>query len=656
MTFEHTTSSGVKQNFRNYINRTFGTRILSKWIVLCFDIVITIFTYWVAYVLRFNFNISTISFGYFVQDTALTAGIFALSFLIFKSYDGIIRHSGIADITRLIKAGLFALTICLALSIVSRYVGEQIALLPASIAIIHVVMTVSALSISRYIIKVLFYSSSKNKNQPVVVVIYGAGRRGVSVFHALRDDVKTNYQVIGFLDDNPSKINKTIEGVKIYPVSRFLELHKKFGINELIISMQNPAGPQQNEFIDLCLNNHIIVKNTPPVDDWINGKLSIQQIRHLHIEDLLNREPIMIENEKIFQELNNKIILITGAAGSIGSEIVRQVLHYQPRQLILIDQAESDLYDLQMELYFKLSQLPFHAVEFIVCDITHLPRLKSIYDQFQPQIVFHAAAYKHVPLMESNPLEAVNVNVFGSKNLIDLSIEHAVEKFVMISTDKAVNPVNVMGATKRAAEIYAQYRSKSNAYKTTFITTRFGNVLGSNGSVVIYFKKQIETGGPVTITDPEVTRYFMTISEACQLVLEAATMGKSSEIYLFDMGAPVKIIDLARKMILLSGLIPEKDIEFVYTGLRPGEKLHEELLGDNENVLPTHHHKIKIAKTAEYDPEWFTNCMDQLWAALIASDQAGVLLSLKAMIPDLHVKAGSTDSNSATRPDHSHVI
>lgn len=646
----------MKQNFRNYINRTFGTRILSKWIVLCFDIVVTVFTYGVAYVLRFNFNISTISFGYFVQDTALTATVFTISFLLFKSYDGIIRHSGIADITRLIKAGLFALTICLAMSIISRYVGKQIALLPASIAIIHVVLTISALSISRYIIKVLFYSSSKNKNQAVIVAIYGAGRRGVSVFHALRDDVNTNYQIIGFLDDNQSKINKTIEGIKIYPSSRFTELHKKFHINELIIGIQNPVGPQKNELIDICLNNHIIVKNTPPVDDWINGKLSIQQIRHLHIEDLLNREPIMIENEKIFHELNNKIILITGAAGSIGSEIVRQVMYYKPKQLILIDQAESDLYDLQMELYFKLTQLPVHSVEFIICDITNMQRLKMVYDQFHPQIVFHAAAYKHVPLMESNPSEAVSVNVFGSKNLIDLSIDYEVGKFVMISTDKAVNPVNVMGATKRAAEIYAQYRSKNNKCKTTFITTRFGNVLGSNGSVVIYFKNQIESGGPVTITHPDVTRYFMTISEACQLVLEAATMGKSSEIYLFDMGEPVKITDLANKMILLSGLTPEKDIQFIYTGLRPGEKLHEVLLGENENVLPTHHHKIKIAKTAEYDPEWINNCMDQLWAALTESDPTQILVSLQAMIPDLNVKPDAKDSNSAAWPDHSHAI
>lgn len=643
----------MKQTFRNYINQTFGTRILSKWIVLCFDIIITVFAYWLAYILRFNFKISTISFGHFVQDTSLTTGVFALSYLIFKSYDGIIRHSGLADITRLIKAGLLALAICLALSIISRYIGEEVALLPASIAIIHMVMTISALAVSRYVIKVLFYTSSKNKNQPVVVVIYGAGRRGISVFHALHNDSNTNYQVIGFLDDNPSKINKTIEGVKIYPSKKFEELHKKNQINEVIISMQKPIGEQKNELINFCLEHRITVKNTPPVDDWINGKLSIQQIKNIHIEDLLNREPITIENEKILHELNNKIILITGGAGSIGSELVRQVLHYKPKQLILIDQAESDLYDLQMELYFKLNQLPEDSLQFIVCDITNESRLKSIYELYHPQIVFHAAAYKHVPLMESNPLEAVSVNVFGSKNLIDLSIDFEVEKFVMISTDKAVNPVNVMGATKRAAEMYAQFRSKSNKCKTTFITTRFGNVLGSNGSVVIYFKKQIENGGPVTITDPEVTRYFMTISEACQLVLEAATMGKSSEIYLFDMGDPVKIIDLARKMILLSGLTPEKDIQFVYTGLRPGEKLHEELLGDDENVLPTHHYKIKIAKTAEYDPEWFNNCMDSLYAVLKESDPEQILVKMKALIPDLNVK---NTPDSVNRPDHLQVI
>ncbi len=641
----HIQTFNLTQPLRSYINRNFGTRILSKWIVLCFDIVITIFSYGVAYILRFNFNTASISFGHFIQDTLLTAGIFTISFLLFKSYDGIIRHSGIADIARLIKSGLFALFICLGLSILTRYVGNEVAILPASIAIIHVVLNISALTISRYIIKVLFYSSSKNKNKPVTVVIYGAGRRGISVLHALREDVKTNYQILGFLDDNLSKIDKTIEGIKIYPGNAFLDLYNKNRIDELIISIQDLENARKNDLVDTCLNNHIAVKYTPPVDDWINGKLSTNQIRYIHIEELLGRDPIKIENEKVFHELTNKVILITGAAGSIGSEIVRQVIHYKPSQLILLDQAESGLYDLNMDLFFKLNQLNENAVEFIIADVTNLERLTYIFKKYKPQLVFHAAAYKHVPLMESNPAEAVHVNIFGSKNLIDLSIEYQVEKFVMISTDKAVHPVNVMGATKRVAEIYAHNKSKMSDCKTTFITTRFGNVLGSNGSVVIYFKKQIDNGGPITITHPDVTRYFMTISEACQLVLEAVTMGRASEIYLFDMGQPVKIIDLARKMVLLSGLTPGSDIQFVFTGLRPGEKLHEILLGDGENIVPTHHDKIKIARTAEFDPKWVDDSMNQLWDALMKSDQPALLVCLKGIIPDLNLTNNSNDLN-----------
>ncbi|MFI5172719.1 MAG: polysaccharide biosynthesis protein [Chitinophagales bacterium] len=621
-------------SLRNYINRNFGTRILSKWIVLCFDIVITIFTYGVAYILRFNFNVNDISFRDFIDNTLLTTGIFALSFLIFRSYDGIIRHSGMADAERLIKAGVSGTIICLCVSLITKNGNFTFSILPVSITLIHVALNISMLAFSRYVIKALFYQSSKNNFSPETILIYGAGRRGVSVLHTLRNDNRKNYHIAGFLDDNAYKVNKTIEGIKIYHSGKLKELISQYNIKELIIGIHSLDNYKKNEIVDICLQHFIDVKYVPPVEDWIDGKLSLKQIRNINIEDLLGREPILIENEKIKNEITNKVILITGAAGSIGSELVKQLIVYKPKKIILVDQAESALYDLRMELYFRLQQFPGIGMEYIICDITNIDRVTQIFQSHYPQIVFHAAAYKHVPLMEVNPIESVHVNVFGSKNLIDGAIHFGVDKFIMISTDKAVNPTNVMGASKRAAEIYVQDRSKDKRSKTIFITTRFGNVLGSNGSVVNYFKKQIESGGPVTITHPEVTRYFMTMSEACKLVLEAATMGKTSEIYLFDMGAPVTIKDLAFKMVLLSGLQPEKDIRFVYTGLRPGEKLHEELLNNNENTLPTHHNKIKIALTTQDDPVKVQIAMTKLWNTMHEGNVNALVLALKEMIPE----------------------
>ncbi len=618
----------------NYINKKFGSRILSKWIVLGFDVVITIVAYMLSYILRFNFNINSISFSDFINHTLVTTIIFTICYLIFKTYDGIIRHSGIADAIRLIKAGIAAIIICLTTAVIARNSDFDFALLSTSIAIIHVTSTISILVFSRYVIRVLFFQSGKNNIKPISVVIYGAGRRGTNVLNALRNDNSKNYHIAGFLDDNETKVNKTLEGVKIYRSSKFAELIRRHHIQELIIGIHLLDNNKKNSMVELCLEHGIHVKYVPPVEDWINGKLDLQQLRNLNIEDLLMREPISIENEQVKKEISNKVILITGAAGSIGSELVKQLISFKPKKIVLLDQAESALYDLRMELFFRMQNLPDIHLEFLVCDITNRKRITQIFKTYIPEIVFHAAAYKHVPLMELNPLESVHINLFGSKILIDLSSDFNVMKFIMISTDKAVNPTNVMGATKRAAEIYLQEKAMDENNRTIFITTRFGNVLGSNGSVVNYFTKQIESGGPLTITHPDVTRYFMTISEACKLVLEAATMGKTSEIYLFDMGAPIKIFDLATKMVLLSGLKPEKDIKFIYIGLRPGEKLHEELLNNDENTLPTHHHKIKIALTAQKDSYVIRQILEQLWAALQEGDSDKVVAGLKEMIPE----------------------
>ncbi len=620
--------------WNNYINQKFGARILSKWVVLCFDIIITIFTYGVAYVLRYNFNTEIISFNEFIHDSALTTIIFALSFIIFKSYDGIIRHSGIADSVRLIKSGVAATFLAILVSLISKYYQFTFGILPISISIIHVVILISILLFSRYGIKVFFYQVNRNKIKATPVIIYGAGRRGISILQALKTNTHNNYSVVAFLDDNESKIDKTIEGIRIYSPSRFAELSQRLDIKELIIGIHAMNVEKKNTIVDICFQHQVIVKSVPPVNDWINGQLSLHQITNIKIEDLLGREQIQLNNATIQVAISGKTIMVTGAAGSIGSELVRQIIQFNPSRLILIDQAESALFDLKMDLFFKLNQQKFTEIEYIICDIINHDRLNHLFEIFQPEILFHAAAYKHVPLMETNVQEAVQVNILGTKTLVDLAIKYHVAKFIMISTDKAVNPTNVMGATKRAAEIYVQSQSKRDDVATIFITTRFGNVLGSNGSVVNYFKKQIENGGPLTITHPEVTRYFMTISEACQLVLEAATMGKTSELYLFDMGEPVKIVDLARKMVLLSGLEPEKDIKFIYTGLRQGEKLHEELLNAGEKTLPTHHYKIKIALTGQHTPEAVATFMNRLINSLATQDASQTVATLKGMIPE----------------------
>ncbi|HRI41869.1 MAG TPA: nucleoside-diphosphate sugar epimerase/dehydratase, partial [Bacteroidia bacterium] len=437
-------------------------------------------------------------------------------------------------------------------------------------------------------------------------------------------------------DDNPAKAGKTLEGIRIYRADTELEelLHANV-IDHLILSIQNVPAPAKQALVEKCLAFGVNVLNVPPVTTWINGQLSFNQIRNIRIEDLLERPPIRLDTEEIRRQLEGRVILVTGGAGSIGSEVVRQLLPFHPKKVIVLDQAESALYDLELELQERYK---FRQFETVIADVRQIDRMRRVFEAFHPQVVFHAAAYKHVPVMEHNPSEAILTNVHGTRVTADLAHEFGVEKFVLISTDKAVNPTNIMGATKRIAEIYCQ--SLGTVSATRFITTRFGNVLDSNGSVIPRFRKQIESGGPVTVTHPDITRYFMTIPEACQLVLEAASMGKGGEIYLFDMGTSVRIYDLAKKMIRLAGLTLDKDIRIEITGLRPGEKLQEELLADKETSLPTHHEKILVAKVRPYDFKVIQSDIEELVSLFSTQRNDAIVRKMKQMVPE-YVSANS---------------
>lgn len=577
------------------INKIRNSKIYtSKWIVLLIDLFIVSQSYIVTNLLYYKFHISLFSNFIFLQIPFII--LFALiGFLVTGSYKGIVRHTSIDDALNLFKAT----TISMMLSIVIIYLNRNTNIItykrfiPHSISILLIFYTISlmALVVSRFIFKRIYERlvlSHQNKRN---ILIYGAGDSGLITLTTINDDPKSKYNVIGFIDDNPTKTHKYFKGKKCFASNQITQSFiKKNKIEQIIVSIQNIAPIDLLKITDKLTPLNIKVKIVPPVEKWIDGDLKINQIKRIKIEDLLQRKPIQLKNSKLEKEFYNKTILITGAAGSIGSEICRQISNYPIKQVLLLDQAESPLYDIQQEL-IKKEHLKFKT---IIADIRNLQRLEKIFNAEKIDIIFHAAAYKHVPLMEENPFEAIHINVKGTKQLMDLAVKNNVAKFVMVSTDKAVNPSNVMGATKRIAEIYAKCKQQEN--KTKFIITRFGNVLGSNGSVIPLFTKQINDGGPLTVTHKEITRFFMTIPEACQLVLEAGSMGNGGEIFVFDMGESVKIFDLAVKMIQLNGLKYPEDIKIEIIGLRPGEKLYEELLSNKETTQPTYHPKILIAK------------------------------------------------------------
>ncbi|HRI80131.1 MAG TPA: nucleoside-diphosphate sugar epimerase/dehydratase, partial [Cyclobacteriaceae bacterium] len=516
------------------------------------------------------------------------------------SYRGIIRYTGLQDGVRIFYMVVLNLVLVIAMNLLFSYNNQGNAV-PYSVVLISLLSSFLFLFNYRLLVKYIFSFYKDRMLKRTRVLIFGAGQTGIITRHVI--DSSLRMRTMGFLEDNPDKIGKVLDGVPIYSARKSdlgLLLNDQ-AFDELVIAAKDITLERRNELVDLCIHHRVRVRMTPPIDKWAKGELSFNQIKEINIEDLLGRESIRLNKENVERDLKGKRVCITGAAGSIGMELVRQVIQHHPECIIAIDQAESPLYELERELILMATKV---KVITYLADINNRERIAAIFKEHKPEIVYHAAAYKHVPMMESNPSEAVICNILGTKALADLSVENHVKKFVMISTDKAVNPTNVMGCSKRIAEIYVQslnnYLEGQETSRTAFVTTRFGNVLGSNGSVIPLFKKQIEVGGPVTVTHPEITRYFMTIPEACQLVLEAGTMGRGGEIFIFDMGKSIKILDLAKKMIWLSGLEPDHDIEIHFTGLREGEKLFEELLSNLENTIPTHHEKILIAKVQEY--------------------------------------------------------
>ncbi len=612
---------------KNYLI-SIAHRYASKWLVLGIDVFLICISFILSYIIRFNLTLN-FDTDKFLLQLPLVALIAALSFLITGSYKGVIRHTGVRDVYNIFNAICLSSIITIFMVIINRQsnVMENFTI-PLSIIIIHSLFSFITLTTSRYIFKSLYYNLIRGYRASKNVLIYGAGEAGILTFNALTDHTASDSKVVGYIDDDRKKVGKNLNGVRVYDRE---ELTKSFiikrNISEIIIAIHCEDNTYLKELVESLVEFPVQVKIVPPVDHWINGELQVSQIKQVQIEDLLNRAPIKIKNSKISNELKDGVIMVTGGAGSIGSELVRQIANYEYKSLIIIDQAESSLYDLQQEL----KQNGIHNFIPIVSDIRDKNRMNTFFQEYRPNIVFHAAAYKHVPLMEYNAYEAIKINIAGTKVLVDLSSSYNVDKFVFVSTDKAVNPTNVMGATKRIAEMYISCKHQES--RTKFITTRFGNVLGSNGSVIPLFKKQIENGGPLTVTHKDITRYFMTIPEASQLVLEAGAMGRGGEIFIFDMGKSIKIFELAKNMIKLSGLRYPEDINIKITGLRPGEKLYEELLASGENTLPTYHKKIMISKVRELNYPDVRSKIDELCVSNMFFNEDIVGL-MKKIVPE----------------------
>lgn len=603
---------------------------IPRWIVIVADLVMSLIALLLAYLIRFDleakeylirqeWSILSKSIGFYI-------GVKLVVFYLFRIHKGLIRHTSTQDFARIVQATAISSVIFFSAGLIRLNLLDGYYLFPMSVLIMEFAFATIIIVGSRFAVKLIYMESVKSKSADERVLIYGAGISGLITKRTIEKSMDTSYRIMGFIDDNKKLSGNRLEGVTIYHTSNLEKVIQSQDVSQLIVAIQEPDKNNRKSVVEAALELGVDVQKVPSTRSWINGEFSTKQISKIKIEDLLGRQPIQLDEAKIREELHNQTILVTGAAGSIGSGMVRQIAAFGPSRLILLDQAESPLYDLQNVLRDEFPHLTF---EVVIGDIRSRDRMENVFKTFEPHFVFHAAAYKHVPLMENNPSEAVLTNVLGTRNLVDLAVKYKVFKFVMISTDKAVNPTNVMGASKRIAEIYAQNATG----ETKFITTRFGNVLGSNGSVIPLFQRQLDQGGPLTVTDERITRYFMTIPEACQLVLEAGTLGNGGEIFVFDMGESVKIIDLAKKMIQLSGLTLGKDIEIKITGLRPGEKLYEELLAKEENTLPTHHPQILKAKMRAEEGKQLQQ-IEALIALFGTQNNVDIVRKMKEIVPE----------------------
>ena len=613
-------------------HRYLSAKVLPIWTILLIDVLIIVVSSLLAYALRYDFRSIFLESSTIDKTIVWTVIVNLVFFRVFRTYSNVLRFSSFIDIMRI----FVSLTVSYALLMISSVLLASyldIRLAPVSVLFMAYIISFAIMSCSRIVVKMFYELLNFDGSHSANVFIYGAKEAGVNIAKALRVNLRNHYRLRGFIADEPELVNKVMMGVKVFPNDESLiDVLNDRDVHTIIISPAKMEELKKSDMADRLLAHNIKLMTAPPLSEWSGQTLNRTQLKEIQIEDLLQRDPIEIDIHKVASHLEGKRVMITGAAGSIGSEIMRQVASFNPYKLILVDQAETPLHDIRLELQDRWRDID---AETIIADISNATRMEDIFKEYQPQYIFHAAAYKHVPMMEDNVSESIQINVFGTRTLADLAVKYGAEKFVMISTDKAVNPTNVMGCSKRICEIYVQSLAKKlqekGGHVTQFITTRFGNVLGSNGSVIPRFRDQIQRGGPVTVTHPEIIRYFMTIPEACRLVLEAGSMGNGGEIYIFDMGKPVKIVDLAKRMISLSG---RTDVKIEFTGLRHGEKLYEELLNVKELTKPTYHEKIMIATVREYDYDEVKQRIQKLIEVSYTYDQMQIVAAMKDIVPE----------------------